>query len=95
MLRAQESGSAPIIYSCIERNQGRKQKRKKEIGREMPSLIRSFSTEIYIEKSVIRTLKYFRELRLPMVLKTINSMNTDLALLTETKLVKELHTLGE
>ena len=32
--------------------------------------------------------------RLPMALKTMELMNTDLALLTETKLVKDLHTLG-
>ena len=29
-----------------------------------------------------------------MALKTMELMNTDLALLTETKLVKDLHTLG-
>ena len=32
--------------------------------------------------------------RLPMALKTMESMNIDLALLRETKLVKDLHTLG-
>ena len=33
-------------------------------------------------------------LRLPMALKTMESMNIDLVLLTETKLVKDLRALG-
>jgi hypothetical protein len=33
-------------------------------------------------------------LRLPMALKAMESMNTDLVLLTEMKLVKDSHTLG-